>query len=718
MKIATLPLLLGLLLPLGAQQPSAKAPVPAAPPAPEARVYLTLCSSCHGPEMEGGLGPALLPFVRYHTDDEVTEVLTHKDSIFRNGDQYPNNPMPVYSLPDAELHELLSELRELAGTNPAMATGGFTGRSFTFENFGIKWVTPQPPAPLPPIPDFTPRHAVLSLVNGKTLAGTLMAQSADDAELLAPDGTYHLLARAGGKYRDKPLRPERDWLTYHGSLTGNRYSTLDQINRATVPKLAVAWKFPIPTSPRMEGTPLVDGGIMYVTGWNELFALDATTGSPIWSYRVPHTPGILGEAGRGSNRGVAVAGDRLFFVTDNAHLICFNRLTGQQLWEATLGPVQRSIMASSAPLVAGHLVLQGIGGGEEGARAFIDAYDVATGKHVWRFYTIPRRGEPAARTWVGQALEHGCGATWMTGSYDPALGLVYWGVGNPCPDGNGSQRLGDNLYTCSVVALNLKTGTLRWYFQFTPHDTHDWDSTESMILTDQTWQGKPRKLLLHGDRDGYFFVLDRTNGKLLLASPMSTKVTWTNGYRADGRPKLTPQWEATFQGTPTCPSGFGGTNWIDPSFDEQNHFFIVRATDSCGLYTAGVDPLSQVDRWTGGGKPSTASQQQLMKLSQGYKQGDYIRAIDIFTGKHVWDYPVKERSGVLATAGGLVFIGTPGGLAALDANTGKKLMTVDAGLPPTKGPVFAATPMTFLLGGKQYVVLNGMGMVVAYALTH
>ena len=704
-------------------QPLASRNAPAV--AAQAKTYLNLCSSCHGPDMRGGLAPSILDFVRYHTDAEITEVLQDKASIFRTGNESgAQDTMPVFELAQPQLTELLSEMRVLAGTNPSMATGGFTGRSFVFGGgaggFGIKWVDPadEPAFSATPIPNFQPRQATLRLSNGKTLRGTLMAQTDSDAELLTADGKYHLLARNGNRYRDKPIEPKRDWLTYHGSLSGNRFSRLDLINAENVSRLGVAWKFPIPTSPRLQATPIVVDGVMYMTGWNELYALDATTGSPIWSYREPHTAGILGEAGRGSNRGVAVSGNRLFFLTDNAHLIAFDRMKGTKLWEVELGSIKNGVMASSAPLVVNDLVIVGVGGGEEGIRGFIDAYEVETGEHAWRFYTIPQRGEPAAMSWQGQALEHGCAATWMTGSYDPDLDVVYWGTGNPCPDDNGEQRIGDNLYTCSVLALSPKTGTLKWYFQFTPHDTHDWDSTQSMILADQKWDGRERKLLIHGDRDGYFFVLDRAAGQLLLASPLSSKVTWTSGYAKDGYPLMTPEWEATLAGTATCPAGFGGTNWIDPSYDEQTNLFYVRASDSCGIYTSGVDPLTKVDRWDGAGMPSQAARDALKDLSQGYEMRDYYRAIDISTGKKVWDYAAKERSGVLSTAGGLVFIGGPGGLTALDASTGKELTTVSADVPPTVAPVFAASPMTYMVGGKQFIVLSGTGVVVAYALSN
>jgi alcohol dehydrogenase (cytochrome c) len=703
-----LPLLCLLVSLAFAQQPASTAVAPAATQTKPAdvKVYPSLCGKCHGADMKGGTGPSILQYIRYHTDIEVTEVL--RDSPAHKG----------LRIPDDQLRRLLADVRVLAGTNPNMATAGFTGKGFTYGRGGREIAESEAnrPSVSAKIPDFEPRQETLMLNDGHKLSGTLMAQTVSDAQLLAADGKFHLLTRVGETYLDKPIEPRSDWLTYHGSDSGNRYSTLDQINSSNVQKIAVAWKFPIPSSPRLQGTPIVVDGIMYMTGWNELYAIDATTGSPIWSYHEPHTAGILGEAGRGSNRGVAISGDRVFLLTDRAHMLAFNRKTGAKLWNVELGSVKDSVMASTAPLIVGDLIMVGVGGGEEGIRGFIDAYKINNGEHAWRFYTIPKRGDKIADTWVGNALEHGCGATWMTGSYDPKLGLVYWGTGNPCPDSNGAERVGSNLYTDSVVALSPKTGELKWYFQFTPHDTHDWDSTQSMILVDRKWEGKERKLLLHGDRNGYFYVLDRTNGKLLLAQPLSSKVTWTSGYTKDGHPILTPASESTPGGTAVCPAGSGGANWPDPSFDPQTNLFLARVADSCGIFTASVDPLSKVNRWTGGGMPDEKARQEMKDIMAGYAAGDYIRAVDIFTGKKVWDYRFSERSGVLSTAGGLVFIGGPGGLTILDAKTGKELGNVDADAPPVLPPVLAASPMTYMVGGKQYVVLSATGIVVAYAL--
>jgi alcohol dehydrogenase (cytochrome c) len=702
-------LIAGLLAPLASgQDAGANGPsVPKAPPtAAEVQVHTALCASCHGADMKGGSAPSIQTYVRYHTDAEITASLHQAQA---------HNKLQISA---DNLTELLKEIRLLAGTNAAMATGGFTGQSWTWEHsFHLHLAPPEPePGPDAYPPRIQPRSETLTLTNGQTLKGTLLNQSSSDAQMRTADGRIHLLGRDGDKYFDKPIAPKMDWLTYHGSVSGNRYSTLDQINASNVQNLSVAWKFPIPTSRRLQGTPVVENGVMYMTGWNELFALDATTGSAIWSYHEPHTQGILGEAGRGSNRGVAISGNQLFFLTDNAHLLAFDKTTGAKLWQAAAGSIKDGVMSSSAPLVAGDVVLLGVGGGEEGVRGFIDAYKVETGEHAWRFYTIPKRGEKAAETWRGNALEHGCGATWMTGSYDPQLDLVYWGVGNPCPDANGAERMGDNLYTNSVVALSRKTGELKWHFQFTPHDTHDWDSTQPMVLIDKKWEGQERKLLLHGDRNGWFFVLDRSNGKLLLAEPLSTKITWSTGYGKDGRPILSSAPEATPEGTATCPGGFGGTNWIDPSYSPATNLFYVRASDTCGIYTAGVDPLDATNRWNGGGIPKDAARQNLKKLMDGYATGDFIRAFDISTGKKVWDFRDPERSGILSTAGGVLFIGAPNGLMALDAGSGKELTTVDADVQPTIPPVFSASPMTYMVGGKQYVVLSATQVVAAYAL--
>ena len=671
--------------------------VPDAPIArPQTRVYTAQCATCHGPDMKGGTSAAILPYVRYHTNAEVTAVLqTHK---------------PPIALAAADLRDLLADLRALAGTNPAMATGGYTGQRGAeggggrgrggFAGQGGRG------RGLPPAGDPS-----LRLADGRTLTGRVMAESEFDATVLA-DGRFHLLSRTGDVYREKPIAPKADWLTYDGSFTGNRYSPLDQINAGNVAKLAPAWVFPIPTSTRLEVTPVVVDGVMYATGWNELYALDATTGRQLWKYSEPRHEGILGEAGFGANRGAAIGGDKVFMVTDHAHVLGFNRFTGEKLWDAAMASHEQGYSATAAPLTVGDLVIVGVAGGEEGARGFVDAYRAATGERVWRFYTIPARGEKGSETWIGQAIDHGCGAIWLTGSYDPELDLTYWGVGNPCPDYTGDERKGDNLYTASVVALSAKTGELKWHYQFTPHDTHDWDSTQPMILVDDRWQGRPRKLLLHGDRNGMFYVLDRVSGEFLLGEKLSSKVTWNKGFGKDGKPIVDPGSIATREGIATCPGSNGGANWTAAAYSPQTKLFYTRVLDSCGVFASSDDPLgASGNRWFGRGTAGDKAREHLQALIADSPNGSFIRALDPFTGRKAWDYPTpNSRAGLLSTAGGLLFLGADGGLVALDVKSGKPVWNINL------GQASSASPMTYMVGGRQYIALPGTGVLVAYTV--
>jgi alcohol dehydrogenase (cytochrome c) len=675
-----------------------------------AGAYAARCSSCHGAGMAGASGPSILLYVRYHTDAEVSANIRQRH--------------PSLQLTEGDLRQILVDLRALAGTNPAMASGGYTGR----RGGGPGAAAAGPSAPAGPVVPAPPSVAsgspatsgaglsgmsptTIKMADGTTRTGILLGQGDLDATLLE-NGKYVLLARDGDMYRVKAITPKADWLFYDGSLTGNRFSPLEQINTSNIKRLGPAWMFPITNSPRLEVTPTVADGIMYVGGWNEWYALDATTGRQLWSYAEPRHEAILSEGGAGANRGVTIAGDKAYVVTDHAHLLAFNRFTGQRLWDVEMGSHLDSYSATSPPLPVGDLMVLGVAGGEEGARGFLDAYRASTGERVWRWYSIPKRGEPGSETWVGQALEHGCGATWMPGSYDPALDLIYWAVGNPCPDIAGEERLGDNLYTSSVVALSAKTGEMKWYYQFTPHDTHDWDAVQPMILVDEVWQGRPRKLLIHGDRNGMFYVIDRTNGEFLLADNLSTKVTWVKGFTKEGKPLVDPGSIASKEGVAACPGGGGGANWPAASYNPMTKLFYARVSDSCALYASHEDPLGTVgNRWFGRGTPGPQAQDQLRALLNGYKTGNFIRAMNPFTGKKVWDFPAPAgRSGVLSTSGGLLFVGGGGGLLALDARTGKPVWNINV------SQTAQATPMTYMVGGKQYLALPGTGVIVAYAM--
>jgi alcohol dehydrogenase (cytochrome c) len=587
--------------------------------------------------------------------------------------------MPKFDFNDSEMETLIAHLRGLAsGTVAAAAAPARGGRGAVI---------------------FQPHPVTLKLQDGRTLDGTLTSSTPFSATLLTADGKFHLLTRSDETYAERRIEPKFDWPSYDGSDTGNRYSPLEQINTASVKRLAPAWVFPVPGAPRLEVTPVVVDGVMYITGPNEAYALDATTGRQIWSFRTPRTPGLLSEAGGGANRGVALSGDRVFMITDSAHVLALDRLSGRKLWDVTMGDTKEGYSATGSPQVVGDLVLAGVAGGEEGARGFVDAYRAATGERAWRFYTVPLRGEKGSETWIGKAIDYGCGATWLTGSYDAGLGLVYWTVGNPCPDFNGDERKGDNLYTNSVVALDAKTGALKWYFQFTPHDTRDWDATGPLILVDEQWEGRPRKLMVHADVNGFFFVLDRTDGKLLLAREMGNQ-NWTTGYGKDGRPVVTDHFETTAEGTLTCMTGT--MKWPATALDPVSKLFFARVTEGCSIIRKDPTPPEMGQRFFGG--------------SSGGRQGpsqSFIRALDMHTGSKAWDYPLLNGggTGTLATAGGLVFFGETGGtFTALNSKTGSPMWHFET------GQAWQASPMTYMAGGTQYVAVAGNGGIFSFAL--
>jgi PQQ-dependent dehydrogenase (methanol/ethanol family) len=444
------------------------------------------------------------------------------------------------------------------------------------------------------------------------------------------------------------------------------------------------WVFPIPYF-GLEVTPLAGDGALYVTGPNQVYALDAHTGSPVWQYSRPPTPGMGGDARLGTNRGVAILRDKLFFVTDNAHLLALDRGSGGVLWETPLAPAMAEdehhhYGGTVAPLVVHDLVIAGVAGADEGIRGFVAAFKADTGELAWRRWTVPRRGEPGIETWRGKEPVTGGGSTWLTGSYDPSSDTLYWATGNPWPDGDDRDRPGDNLYTNCVLALNAKTGELKWHYQFTPHDVKDRDATEPNVLVDTEYKGKPAKLLLHADRNGFFYVLDRTAGKLLLAKPFLRRVDWADKIGADGRPVV--------KDPRGCPSD--AANWDSTAFSPLTGLYYFMALEEC------------VGRPTG--YPDQTGQR-------------FLRAVNIETGEIVWEVPqpgaarAKTWTGVLATAGGLIFYGQPnGGFAAVDQRSGKTLWHF-----PTNVRM-KASPMTFSLDGKQYIAVAAGPNILCFGL--
>ena len=496
-----------------------------------------------------------------------------------------------------------------------------------------------------------------------------------------------------------------EWPTYHGDIGGNRYSALNEITPANVGHLAPKWMFSLPGGRGLEVTPVVVDGVMYVTAVNSAIALDARTGRQIWRYSRPRNTGLVGDASSGINRGVAVLGDRVFLVTDNAHLLALHRLTGALLWDAEMADSHHHYGATSAPLVVGDLVLSGVSGGDEGIRGFVAAYKAATGERAWRFWSIPLPGEPLSETWVGRALEHGCAATWLTGTYDSETETVFWPTGNPCPDFNGDERKGDNLYSDSVLALDPKTGKLKWHFQFTPHDLHDWDSTETPMVVDAMYGGEMRKLLLQGNRNGFFYVLDRTNGKFLSASPFVHRLTWAKGIAGNGRPILAEGWEPTVEGTKVCPSMDGASNWMSTSYNPGTGFFYLMALEKCNI-------VNKNSEWWKQGESFYAGSARQVPDEIPRK---YLRAIDIQTGKIAWEYeqtgPGQSWAGLLTTASGLVFFGDDnGGFTAVEAATGKPLWNFHL------SEHLHASPMTYLVDGRQYIAQAAGPNIIVFGL--
>jgi PQQ-dependent dehydrogenase (methanol/ethanol family) len=490
-----------------------------------------------------------------------------------------------------------------------------------------------------------------------------------------------------------------NWLTYAGDYAGHRHSPLTQISTANVRSLVSAWVYHVDGATHLEATPLVYDGIMYVTNGNEVHALDARTGRPIWKYR--------DELAKRSdvNRGVAILGDSVFFVTSDAHLVALNRKTGGGLWDREFADTKRGAFATLAPMAVKDRVIVGVSGGDTGVRGFLAAFSAATGEELWRFWTVPAKGEPGAETWGELGPEWGGAATWLNGTYDPELNLLYWTTGNPWPDFYGGARRGDNLYSDSLLALDAGTGKLKWYFQFTPHDTHDWDAQAWPVLLDTTYEGRARKLLLHANRNGYFYVLDRETGEFLRATPFVERLNWAKGIDPKGKPIANPGMEPSPNGTRVCPSVRGATNWMSPSYNPGTGLLYVPTLEQCDLYTSSAKTPEPMKNFAGTGGESISKEPGKF----------YVRALDPLTGEKRWDYLMTGHgdswAGTVSTAAGLVFFGDDDSqLVALDASTGRHLWHYFL------GQTITASPITFMADGKQYVTIAAATDVFTFAL--
>ncbi len=500
--------------------------------------------------------------------------------------------------------------------------------------------------------------------------------------------------------------PSTNWISYNGDYSGRRYSSLSEINTKNVETLHAQWVFHSHNSDRLEVTPVVANGIMFVTAANDAFALDARSGRVIWHHAWPISEGLIDDASRHLNRGVAVWRNRVFMETDNAHLLCLDARSGNLIWDVPYADWNRNYGATSAPLVVKDKVIVGTSGGDDGVRGFIAAYDAQSGKLVWRLWTIPAPGEFGAESWPGKLYLHGGGTTWMPGTYDAELNTIYWGTSNPAPDFEGSVRPGDDLYTDCVLAVDPDNGKLKWHFQFTPHDLFDYDAVETPILIDAPYKGEKRKLLVQANRNGYLYVLDRTNGKFLAAVPFVEKLTWAKGIDAQGKPIRTDL-KPTPEGTRVCPGYSGATNWYAPSYNEATHAVYFLALEECQTFFSKEEPQEFKEGET---YYSTG-----VKRIPGEDSRKILLAYDLDTESFAWKYPqvglTHSSGGTMTTAGGMVFVGDDANsVEAVDAQTGKPLWHFNTGQD------ISASPMSYSVAGKQYVAIAAGSDVFSFAL--
>jgi PQQ-dependent dehydrogenase (methanol/ethanol family) len=635
------------------------------------------CGSCHMVRGKGSSkGPDLSDVGSRMTAEEIHNVLLHPDQHITTG----------YGLVTVTLQNGQT-LRGFARgrTNFDLQLEDLDGAFHLLQSHDIATIVDDSHSVMKPV-SATPEQiqnlsAYLSQLTG-----------IEPGPLKAPNAQYASQVQDVGFSRILDPRPG-DWPTYNGKLDGNRYSGLTQINASNVKDLVLKWIFPMPHF-GLEATPIVVDGVMYLSGNNQAYAIDALTGSRIWKYSRPPTPGLVGDASVGTNRGVAVLGDKIFVVTDNAHLLALNRVTGSLVWEVVMPEQKEHYGSTVSPLIVNDTVIAGVSGGDWGMRGFIACYKADTGELVWRHWTLPAKGEPGIETWGKEPLLSG-GSTWLTGTYDKETDTLYWATGNPWPDRDDRDRPGDNLFTDCILALNPQTGALKWYFQFTPHDTADRDATEPPVLVDTEYRGKQRKLLLHADRNGFFYVLDRTNGELLLAKTFLHRVNWATGIGPDGRPQLAVQPATASSRERGCPDN--AANWSSTAFSPTTRLYYLMTLEDCHEIEASNNQ-----------KPSELA----------VKPGErYMRAIDIDTGEVAWEIPqtgpviLKTWSGVLATAGGLVFYGDPNGaFVAVDERKGKTLWHFDTNVG------MKASPMTYAVGGKQFVAVAAGSVFLCFGL--
>jgi len=659
--------------------------------------YDQTCASCHGPAGRGDRGPALDTGAFARGGDDGALFHTIRTGV-------PGSQMPAFPrLTDDQVWQIVSYIRTLGRRRPAPAPPSLVVAT-TRDGRQIRGIR---------------RNEDTFSIQIADAGGSLHSLDKSDVASVRVEGpaepSIGALPESMGVSFDRLVKADAEphnWLMYWGDFRGTHYSALKQIDAANVARLQAAWTFPMPGDSVLETTPLVVDGVMYATQPGAVVALDARTGRQIWRYtrtqkvRSPYEINPF-------NRGVAILGHRLFVGTLDAAVIALDSRTGVPLWETQVADSMLGHSLTSAPLVVKDKVLVGITGGEFGARGFLDAYDAATGRRLWRWYSVPARGEFGNDTSAGDSWQHGGSPMWLTGSYDPELNLVYWTVGNPGPQIDRSARAGDNLFSDSVVALNPDTGQRVWHYQFTPNDGHDWDSCQDVVLVDRVWHGERRKLLLHADRNGLFYVIDRTNGTLLSGTPF-VYVNWFGGFDANGRPKAVEGSNSSADGSfLVYPTLGGGTNFQAPSYSAQTGLLYLEYSEGGQRYVSTPAPFESGRQYIGRAAPAANAGPPARRPGDPEPSAG-IKAIDPETGRQVWDFKIFQGSltnGLLATAGNVLFGSLrDGNLVALDAATGKHLWHFQTGAN------MAASPISYGVGGRQFVAVAAGNVIYAFAL--
>ena len=720
------------------------------------RLFSGACSACHGDTGKGGRGPDLTTGDWKHggSDEDLLRNITKG---------IPGTQMPAIPLPDADARAIVAHLRSLtaggadniagdvkngrgvftsrcAGCHMFSGEGGILGSdltnararhkspglakaltqaiAFTEAGAGIKGIKKGEDTFTIQLMDENRKWHLLDkravkLLTTEAPHPTLSAVERDDVVaflLKAPNNTLPSTAWKPApdfnvtfaRLKNAAAEPH-NWLTYWGDYRGTHYSGLKHITPANAPSLKSAWTFQTGGN-TIETTPLVVDGIMFVTGpLSDASALDARTGRPLWRYS-RRLPQVASHCTVMTNRGMAVLGDRVYLATLDMHLVALDAKSGNVIFDVEVDDYRKGLSITHAPLAIDGKIIVGVTAGECALTGWVDAYDAATGKKLWRTHTTPQPGDPNRKTWQPEtSADYGGAPTWTTGTFDAETNTIYWATGNPGPDYEGGTRLGDNLYSCSVLALDPVTGKMKWWFQFTPHDVHDWDGNQTPMLIDRVIRGQKRKLLVTAQRNAFYYVLDRLTGEFITGQAFA-KQTWAKGLDDKGRPILLPGTTPTPEGNYVCPDAAGAANWGSPSYDPATGFFLVSAREACAVYTSVIKAPIPGQGFTGGGQ----------EVDTKVGTPGSVRALDALTGARKWDFPMQVGSaatGVIATAGGVAFASSnDGNLIALDSKTGKYLWHYNTGAN------IIASPMSYAVGGRQYVAIAAQSSIFVFAL--